>query len=247
MTIKMKKLNLSALVLVVISLQSCSLFNSNCTEIEGDVVTRTIDYNSFNELEIDVPAQVTVSEDENQSVTFTGPSDLLDLLEADSGVIGSTLKLEIDGCVEYQEEELQIVIVANSLSKISVNGAADIESSSALAASTNLELVVDGAAEINLDLDNKETLDLKVDGAASVELSGNCTKQTIDVIGSGDITNRTLTTSETQINIDGAGQIQVNASEMLDVTISGAASVCYDGNPTITQEISGAGSILPCN
>ena len=66
----MKKLSLSMFVMATLLFASCGLFEVDCQEITGDSTTRTIGYNSFNEIKISVPARVIVSESEDQSVTF---------------------------------------------------------------------------------------------------------------------------------------------------------------------------------
>ena len=43
--------------------------------------------------------------------------------------------------------------------------------------------------------------------------------------------------------IVGAGKAKINVSKHLDVDISGAGTILYKGSPTVSQEISGAGSV----
>ena len=44
-------------------------------------------------------------------------------------------------------------------------------------------------------------------------------------------------------SVGGAGTATVNASEKLDATVVGAGSVEYVGDPTVEQDVSGAGRI----
>jgi hypothetical protein len=52
-----------------------------------------------------------------------------------------------------------------------------------------------------------------------------------------------LKSKEVQIDVAGAGSAIVNVSEKLDAEISGVASVEYIGDPTIKQDVIGAGRV----
>ena len=47
------------------------------------------------------------------------------------------------------------------------------------------------------------------------------------------------------ININGAGNCEVNVAKNLDIRVSGVGNVYYMGNPSITQDISGVGNVIP--
>ena len=62
--------------------------------------------------------------------------------------------------------------------------------------------------------------------------------------GAGLIDTHELRSSKADVNLSGAGQAEVYASEQLDVAISGVGRVTYSGQPkVINKNISGIGSV----
>ena len=60
----------------------------------------------------------------------------------------------------------------------------------------------------------------------------------------GNVKNFGLTSRETIVTIDGAADVEVTATELLDVQINGAGEVRYRGNPaTVNTNINGAGEV----
>jgi hypothetical protein len=47
------------------------------------------------------------------------------------------------------------------------------------------------------------------------------------------------------VSVDGAARAIVNVSESLDASASGASSITYSGNPTVSESTSGVGSVTP--
>ena len=81
-------------------------------------------------------------------------------------------------------------------------------------------------------------------GAADVTLDGAVNELLVDMTGASDLRARSLQARSVQISTTGAASAQVNATETLRVSITGAGDVTYAGNPpTIEKHITGAGSI----
>lgn len=91
----------------------------------------------------------------------------------------------------------------------------------------------------------KHNLMLDVDGSSTVFLSGAVDRLQLSVRGSGDVKAENLKADEVVIKMTGAGDAVVHAVKLLDVTVDGAGTVRYKGNPKLIKKIAGVGDIEP--
>ena len=90
-----------------------------------------------------------------------------------------------------------------------------------------------------------KSLEIDISGAGELKLDGRSEVFAIEIRGAGEVDARDMETRRTSVRISGAGDVAVNASEMLEVSITGAGAVGYRGNPRIEKSIKGAGDIIP--
>jgi hypothetical protein len=101
-----------------------------------------------------------------------------------------------------------------------------------------------GAGTVNIAGFNGETLSLESTGAASVTAAGKAKSLDVSSTGAGDIEAANLTAEKVSVRVTGAASVAVFASDQLDVTVAGAGSVKYSGNPkTVNKSVSGFGSV----
>lgn len=105
-------------------------------------------------------------------------------------------------------------------------------------------LKVSGSNDIDVKgLKNDLTIDM--DGSSTVFLSGGVQRLQIYMKGAGDVKAEGLRAENVFIKMTGAGDVVVHAVKLLDVTVEGAGTVQYRGNPRIIKRISGVGDIEP--
>lgn len=63
------------------------------------------------------------------------------------------------------------------------------------------------------------------------------------ISGAGDLSGDQLKVSAATVEISGAGHALVNASQRLDIAVSGVGSVRCVGRPQITRSVCGLGSL----
>ena len=81
-------------------------------------------------------------------------------------------------------------------------------------------------------------------GAAKVRLDGAADELLADMTGASELDANDLHTKRAEISTTGAADADVNVSDSLKVSITGAGKVTYSGNPpAIEKHITGAGSI----
>ena len=102
------------------------------------------------------------------------------------------------------------------------------------------EIISDG----NLTL---AALQLNISGTADVSLTGQVGEQYIISSGVINVENFNFQTTNTEIDISGAADIEISCSGNLDIEVDGSAKVAYKGNPTISQEVSGELNLINAN
>ena len=81
-------------------------------------------------------------------------------------------------------------------------------------------------------------------GASDVKLDGNVDELLGDMTGASDLRAKNLHAKTVGISITGAADAEIDVSDSLKISITGAGTVNYHGNPpTIQKHITGAGSI----
>jgi hypothetical protein len=226
-------------LMVCITLSSCA----PCIEGTGENITieRTIE--NFTELEIDGAFKVTIEQDRNldkPQITLIGQQNIIDKIN--TNVKGGKLNIEFSERCYHVEEVIEIHIKIIDIKSIEADGASDVKALS-LIKSDDLELDVDGAANIEMELRSNE-LTINADGAASFNLSGETDEMNIKIDGAGSVKAFNLFANIIEVKVDGAGVCEVNARDELDVKITGIGEVKYKGSPKdFNQSINGAGKV----
>lgn len=106
------------------------------------------------------------------------------------------------------------------------------------------KMVLSGAGEVSLSKIKSNRLSVTVSGAGKIDISGEVKEFSANLSGAGYINAKELHAENANVSSSGAGAMEVFASEVLAVNISGAGNVNYYGNPkTVNKNISGIGSI----
>ena len=101
-----------------------------------------------------------------------------------------------------------------------------------------------GAAQLTASQLSGHNFAVESTGAAKVTLDGSVDELVTDMTGASKLAADALQTKTAEISSTGASHAEVNASDTLKVSITGAGKVIYSGNPPhIEKSISGAGSI----
>lgn len=101
-----------------------------------------------------------------------------------------------------------------------------------------------GVGDINIQNSNSDDLKIDSTGAGTIKATGKAKMATISSTGAGDIDTSRLLSEKARVTVTGAASVTVYATEQLDVSVSGAGSVDYLGNPkTVNKSVSGIGSV----
>jgi len=141
-------------------------------------------------------------------------------------------------------------IQTSGSSRLEINLSADnLEMTTSGSSTVNLnatvengEITASGASNILGEL-NTNTLEIVGSGSVNVALTG--IGQTVDLRLSGAalFDGFDMAIYDGTVNISGSTNVYIYTSQSLDVNASGASSVTYLGNPTVTQRMSGSASV----
>ena len=174
---------------------------------------------AFKAIETGGAFDVEVTCQKPQSVEIEADDNLLPLLETDvsDGVLHVGMKQNY-----HSRKLIALRIAVPDLNRITISGAGTAR--------------VTGVKNENFVINST--------GAAKIEAKGETKAVEIRNSGAGLIDAHELRSSKAEVNLSGAGQAEVYASEQLDVTISGVGRVTYSGQPkVINKNISGIGSV----
>lgn len=193
--------------------------------------TNKLALSDFNSIVISAPVDVELAQGTENYISI------------DEGNIQDIVTSEVKDNVLYiKKAKDDITIGFIKLGKLELNSQCEVKSKN-LISGDDLEVSLKGAAsEIKMDI-NVKNLSTTIEGAGDVEYSGTAENHKISISGAGDIDAYKLSTTTTQIDINGAGDAQVNAKQEIKGVINGAGEITYKEEP-VTKDIkvNGVGS-----
>jgi hypothetical protein len=104
-------------------------------------------------------------------------------------------------------------------------------------------LQVTGKGLVVSDSLSVESLEIDLTGASRVTLQGTASKLHIASTGSVRLDARNLATQWCSVKMNGAGTVEIEVTEKLNVTVTGAGKVLYWGDPKVNMKMTGTGSV----
>jgi hypothetical protein len=213
----MKKL---ILIILLSSLAAGCHFAGNIAGVAGSGVRKTEkrDLKPFTSISTDGAFDIEVVCQQPQSLEIQGDDNLLPMVstEVSNGV------LRINNVGSYSTREpMKIKIAVANIDGLTANGA--------------------GTIEVSRIKNNKFEIDSN--GAPTITVSGETKELTIDANGAGKVDAHKLRASRAEVESKGVAKVEVFASDVLNVTVSGPSQVIYDGDPEVNQTVNGPGSV----
>jgi len=241
---KKKSLAIAILVASVFILSACQFIPwINVVRGSGNVITETRPVSEFNTVRLDGAGRLVITQGASESLEIQADDNLIN--ELSSEVQGNTLVLG------YKDQPWRNTILPTrpivytltviDLTKLTLNGAGDLEIQSLETESLTVE--INGAGEIDIEDLSAEGLSIVLAGTGSITVSGVVAEQDVSLDGAGNYQAEDLQTQTTVIEINGLGSGTVYATDTLEITIIGGGSVRYYGSPHVTQNITGLGEV----
>lgn len=141
----------------------------------------------------------------------------------------------------YESQRIRYYLTVKDLRGLTVSGAARVDIDALVVDSLALKL--GGAGEIEIENIQAKQLDVDLPGAGNIKVRGSVEDQNVQVGGAGAYSGRRLDSKRAKVRISGVGKAIMNASEELDISLTGLGSVEYYGQPRVTQSITGLGQV----
>ncbi|HYN23902.1 MAG TPA: head GIN domain-containing protein, partial [Pyrinomonadaceae bacterium] len=173
---------------------------------------------SFTSISTDGAFEIDVVCQQAQTLEIEGDDNLLPMVSTD--VSNGVLRINNVGSYSTRTP-MKIKISVPNIEGISANGA--------------------GTIEVSRLKNDKFYIDSN--GAPTIRVSGETKELEIDASGAGKVDAHKLRASRAEVDSKGVAKVEVFASDVLNVTISGPSQVIYDGDPEVNQTVNGPGSV----
>lgn len=239
---KTQKLLQSALLLAsVIIFSACEKLDDGIGIIgTGPITQNQFQVENFTNIEMDVDADVFLTQGMHQPLIINGQGNILDNLCVKSE--NDILKINYLERVG-KHERLQIYISTPIVNQLSTTRSADIKSMNSFRSDLMIFQVY-GSGIISMDIEQANIIRSQITGSGRISLNGITEELDVVINGSGNVGSADLLAQHTKVSITGSGECEVYSYEELNVNINGNGKVFYVGNPnTINSSLSGNGEL----
>lgn len=237
-------LSISLGIIMALTLSACTLPFVNTVRGSGNVITETREVSDFDAIRLDGAGGLTITQGENTSLQIEAEDNILPKLtsevQEDKLVLGyeeSFWKTTL-----FPTHGINYTLTVTDLSAITLNGAGSLDLDALETDSLTVE--VNGAGQVTITNLAADSLSLEINGTGNAHLSGDVINQSITIDGAGNVNAGDLRSAKADIEVNGLGNGTIWVTEALTVTVNGGGSLSYYGNPTLSQDISGAGNIV---
>jgi len=187
----------------------------------GNVVTEPRNVANFTQVILRGSGQLVLDQNGTESLTITADDNLLPYLTSD--IDGNRLTLGTkDSTNVSPSKDIIYKVSAKNLNGLQVAGSGSADAKGI----------------------KTERLSILIAGSGSVSIAGSADEQDITLAGSGGYQGKDLRSKMATVNITGSGNVDLNASDKLNAIIVGSGDIRYTGEPTITKQVLGSGSIV---
>ncbi|MDB5007162.1 MAG: hypothetical protein JWP45_1555 [Mucilaginibacter sp.] len=239
----MKRIQITILALIAgISLFGFSSCMINCVHGSGQEQSEDRKVGDFKRMTISGGFKVVLKQDSSMAIKITADDNLLKYIKTE--VSGDRLRIFSKRSL-CNTGEIIVNVGVRNLDEVKASGAVEVESDGKITAQ-DLRFKLSGATKITMDL-NAAHVTTSGSGATEVYLKGQATSHDIDLSGSGTVHAFYFLVGNCTISTSGIGHSEVNVLNTLNIHSSGASNVKYRGNPSITNDKSGASSVEKVN
>jgi hypothetical protein len=207
-------------------------------EGDGNVVTENRKVSSFDQIDVSGAFTVVLKQGEGEEVIVEADQNLHEIINVE--VVGGTLLIDSKQNIRRATKR-EVQVTFRKLERVEISGAVTLKNETVLELET-LEVQGRGASTVDMQL-AAGRLDCKFSGASTINFTGHSEHFSAELSGASDLNTFDLDAAHVHLVVKGAGDARVAASEYLNVSIFGAGSVIYQGDPEIEKRISGAGSV----
>lgn len=235
----MKKVLASAFVLLLL------VSSYSCMRVvgEGPVVTQNRAISGFTRVQMSLSGNLYFRQDNSYKVEIQAQQNIIDVIE--TSLIGNELVVRIKNGTRIKSyQDVNVVVSSPVINGLAVSGSGSIKTMG-LISTNGMQLSTSGSGDVLVPDLTATLIDANISGSGSVVVqSGVSDAVDTRISGSGSIDLANVVSKTAVTRTSGSGTTKVNASQSLNVDISGSGKVYYRGNPVITLKSSGSGKLI---
>ncbi|MBG0785508.1 MAG: DUF2807 domain-containing protein [Anaerolineaceae bacterium] len=192
--------------------------------------------------------EIFLMQGEACSLEIKGNPDLIERVKTNiqDGELSIVYDVKIKDWSDLQilgSPKLQYYITMKDIEAVKMGGAGNLEAGHLEA--DKLSLAHNGLGKMQISDLHCQDLTAELSGLGEIFLKGAVQTQTVDLTGAGSYDAVGLESRVARVSLSGAGSANVWVEETLDASVSGAGSIRYKGQASVTQNRSGLGDIKP--
>lgn len=239
---------LAFLSVLLLTTMACSITRNTPTpppvtneKDQNVLVTETRPLVEFTKIDMDGGAKVILVQGSEHSITVEGSRRVVDqvLTEVNDGVLEIHYRDRL--LFENWAESLTLTITFTNLTDFILDGGVELKADNLNL--QNFKIEINGGASVRMNDLLVNSLSMTLAGGGDIHVSGIAEGQTVNVSGGTNYQAEDLKCAHVSVEIAGAANVIVWATETLNLNLAGAYSVSYWGSPAITQSITGLGEI----
>nr|WP_294895754.1 head GIN domain-containing protein [uncultured Pedobacter sp.] len=186
--------------------------------------------------------EVFVKMGDEESLTIEGSDEDVARIETvvQNGILKIRTKRDINNW-NVAVNNVKIHITAVKLDALLQSGSGSIDLDGKLN-SASADIQLSGSGKIIAAMDT-QSAKVTLSGSGNIALAGKVGELNISMAGSGDVNADKLEAETTKIKIAGNGIAYVNVKNSIDAKLVGPGAVKYIGNPKITTQKLGEGTV----
>ena len=211
----MGKINRNSYIFVLVVLLCLVVAASGCTQQTG-TGNQTPNVSGVTSVVLNGPGTLIIQQGDNESYRVEADSNLLSKIS--TTVSGNTLS--ISNLNSVSNGAVKFYVTLKNLNVLTTNGGG------------NSEVTGINTDKLTITLDN-----------GKMTLSGKTQDLIATINGGGNIDAKDLQSQAATVTINGEGKANVNVVNTLKAVVNGGGSITYTGNPQVTQQVNGQGSV----
>ena len=207
----------------------------------GDRKEETRSVAAFSRVRSDSELDVQIAQGDEESVTVSLDSNLLDLVE--TRVSGDTLFVNMKDNVDRTVDGPHVLITMPALSAAKLAGSGSLTVSFD-APEQPLDLYLSGSGDLRF-VGTTAALGAYLSGSGDIRLQGDTSDADLKLSGSGSIRGQYLTASSASIELSGSGDIAATVQDSVSLGLSGSGRIDLFGAASIDgYRDTGSGEIV---
>ena len=234
----------------VLVLMSCTIVEDSISHDpsdrirgSGDLITEVRTLPDFHSVHISTAGKVNVTYGTKQQASVTVDDNVLEYIT--TTVSDGRLDIGVWHGVQLSRFSLTVNLTMTDLEELSASSAGSFVGKNKFKADF-VAFALSSAGDISLDIE-ADQVNSSLSSAGDLFLTGTANKHQAVLSSAGDLHAFNLITNTTTVIVSSAGDAEVFANDLLDVTISSVGSVYYRGYPRIRQHISSLGKLINRN